>query len=404
MTSPWSINPVSSVTIPTGAGPNDAAIFISGTTDLPPCMQADFVAAVFYRPYNAAEPAPTPDAPSYFTGVLTTGFPGHTDIWEGFSRYDPSDGECDFTVWHSIVGEWDTQPGQMESVQENYKTDQMDFGFIYYDEGIHVVVDGEFSANVITGGLFGSYGGDVHITTDNVNPAFIEVTENGIFLDATGDAGDIVNVIADGIITVQSDSDDIDLTAPDPTGGIYLSASDVVVIDGDNDLYMFSNGDLSVVIGGWFSVAAGLMVIGCDIDWAGSTSVSNDQAALISTAAVAYSLSATVCGVAFVAPPSGKVSLHWSANLDCTAAGFFALCTAEVRVGGTVGAGAVFLAANDVNALWQQGTDGLRYGTSKLVGGLTPGTTYNVSLWQRSNNVANTAQFVNREVYVTPEL
>src|SRR5690242_13552472 len=55
---------------------------------------------------------------------------------------------------------------------------------------------------------------------------------------------------------------------------------------------------------------------------------------------------ATVCGVAFTAPPSGKVIINWSTSLSNGSSPNVAQCSPAVRTGSSVGAGTVFLAAD----------------------------------------------------------
>lgn len=142
------------------------------------------------------------------------------------------------------------------------------------------------------------------------------------------------------------------------------------------------------------------------LDYGGSASTSDDEGAL-STTNTSYALqgnvvAGTIIGSAFVAPPSGFVWVHLNAGMDNTTAAGQALMSYEIRAGNVVGSGTVFQAASDARAITLTNTDGDRVGLSRLVTGLTPGTTYNVSGWHRSSAGANTAAFASRFLGVQP--
>jgi hypothetical protein len=85
------------------------------------------------------------------------------------------------------------------------------------------------------------------------------------------------------------------------------------------------------------------------------------------------------CGFSFVAPGTGKVWAKVSAHMETNTADSCYLGF-EIRAGGTVGSGTVFLAAAVDSAAGVGGVVGARTGNTreKLVTGLTPGTTYNI--------------------------
>jgi hypothetical protein len=105
------------------------------------------------------------------------------------------------------------------------------------------------------------------------------------------------------------------------------------------------------------------------------------------------------CGVVFVAPTTGRVVIHTSAQIvnSTTAATRVA---PVVRTGGTIGSGTVVQAGIDGNAVVVQGTNSIRLGTSVLISGLTPGDTYNVRLEHRVTTGTGTASL--RTVVVDP--
>lgn len=107
------------------------------------------------------------------------------------------------------------------------------------------------------------------------------------------------------------------------------------------------------------------------------------------------------CGVAFVAPTSGRVCLDYSCNIRNSTTATSAM-TPVVREGGTVGSGTTFLAANDDFAVivLPGSYENCFGGRRKLVEGLTPYATYNVRLEHRVS--AGTGTLARRSVTVAP--
>jgi hypothetical protein len=113
---------------------------------------------------------------------------------------------------------------------------------------------------------------------------------------------------------------------------------------------------------------------------------SDQQNTLGTTTSTSYTATltgGTACGLAFVAPPSGIVFVHSVVDqtITATAYGFSAI---EVRTGGIIGAGGVFLAALDSNALRHADPNFVRACVITPVVGLTPGSTYNVRLLHKA--------------------
>jgi hypothetical protein len=115
------------------------------------------------------------------------------------------------------------------------------------------------------------------------------------------------------------------------------------------------------------------------------------------------------CGVAFVAPISGRVMIHWTVALDIVSGtNAVAYCSPVVRTGGTVGSGSVVLPAADNNSRRVSrssvGTDDggsrNRSGASYLLESLTAGNTYNVRLEHRVTS--QTGEMFHRAVQVVP--
>lgn len=110
----------------------------------------------------------------------------------------------------------------------------------------------------------------------------------------------------------------------------------------------------------------------------------------------------TACGVAFVAPKSGKVLiLNNCALFD--ASGGFVYCSFAVKTGATIGSGTDVVAASDDNAITSQlNFTTMRMGISKLVTGLTEGASYNAQ--QQFRRQSSTGTFHSKELIVQPQL
>lgn len=107
----------------------------------------------------------------------------------------------------------------------------------------------------------------------------------------------------------------------------------------------------------------------------------------------AMTVSAAVVGHSFVAPASGNVRLGWGANcFHSLASGSTMFIGASVAQGATVGSGTVVSAITDASSLQANGTSVLPGYKSRLVTGLTPGSTYNMFLlWHESGGGTATA-------------
>jgi hypothetical protein len=105
-------------------------------------------------------------------------------------------------------------------------------------------------------------------------------------------------------------------------------------------------------------------------------------------------------GLSFVAPASGKAKIDYGMVAAASSATQIAYATIRVRTGGTVGSGTDVLDASTDNwAISVAGDLVTGTGRTKLVTGLTAGSTYNVQMLYRSSSGA--ATFVGREVVVT---
>lgn len=133
-----------------------------------------------------------------------------------------------------------------------------------------------------------------------------------------------------------------------------------------------------------------------------ATVSSRDNTARTTTSAAFTSTltPATICGVTFIAPASGKVEV--AVSCDVTASGAspaFACASPAVRQGGTIGSGTpVLTAAFDYSVIGYGG--GTRGGVVTQVSGLTPGANYNACFEHVSS--VGTATFRWREIIVRP--
>lgn len=90
----------------------------------------------------------------------------------------------------------------------------------------------------------------------------------------------------------------------------------------------------------------------------------------------------------FVAPPSGKVKVHWDCKMrSASDAAAVLLSSFIIRAGATPGSGTIFRDASDPPAIQHTGTTDQGAGRSRMVSGLTPGATYNAQMvWRRSGS------------------
>jgi len=113
----------------------------------------------------------------------------------------------------------------------------------------------------------------------------------------------------------------------------------------------------------------------------------------------------TIAGVAFIAPPSGRVFVECSAAASNDTAGDYALVDFQVRQGSTINSGTVVRATNENTAgVIRSSTAGLQATivSSDVVTGLTAGSAYNVTMAFRQG-VGGTASFNRRKAIVIPQ-
>lgn len=110
-------------------------------------------------------------------------------------------------------------------------------------------------------------------------------------------------------------------------------------------------------------------------------------------------------GIAFTAPPSGKVAIDVTCGAFNNTIGSFTLTSFEVRTGNLVGLGAVVQASDENTASQFQSAAVNQPGQHHVIGtvaGLIPGTLYNACITCRVT--ANTGSWNRRLIRVTPAL
>jgi hypothetical protein len=85
-------------------------------------------------------------------------------------------------------------------------------------------------------------------------------------------------------------------------------------------------------------------------------------------------------GVAFTAPPSGKVKVHWACGVQNSGSGGtnYTLMAFQVKTGTTIGSGTTIQSASDSLCIENVGVNEMDAGRTSMVV-LTPGLSYNVS-------------------------
>lgn len=107
----------------------------------------------------------------------------------------------------------------------------------------------------------------------------------------------------------------------------------------------------------------------------------------------------TACGCLFSVPSSGIVRIFNTAQMSNSTANY-CFASPQVRTGGTIGSGTVILTASDDEALTMNGTVAFRMTATRIIPGLTPGSTYNVQ--QLVKVGGGTGTFVRKMLEVSP--
>lgn len=149
-----------------------------------------------------------------------------------------------------------------------------------------------------------------------------------------------------------------------------------------------------------------LTVVG-DINWgASATGVEAHLAGPISNLSASF----VYLGlwVPFVAPPSGKVNIHWSGRLYIGVLNAIAYVGYELRTGSTNGGGSVVSghSASIERCIEARGAANMVYslGRSKLATGLTPNASYHIRIGHGSSDASGATESSNLDVSVTMEI
>lgn len=149
------------------------------------------------------------------------------------------------------------------------------------------------------------------------------------------------------------------------------------------------------------TIGAGNIIYASDVLM---TQVSNADTTARTTTSASFTTvlsPAQICGVAFTAPPSGKVTIAFNCGVQNSSSPQLSVCSFRIREGSTVGSGTSFYAPDDGRAITSLAY--VRGGASEPVTGLTPGAVYNVALEHRVAS-SGTGTFSNRSVTVLPSL
>lgn len=131
------------------------------------------------------------------------------------------------------------------------------------------------------------------------------------------------------------------------------------------------------------------------------TGAQDSQATSGTTTSTTYTATltgGTACGLAFVAPASGKVLIANSMLLVQSTGSQIAYCTIRVRTGSSIGSGSDVVAAADNNSITAVAVFVTGIGRVIPVSGLTPGASYNVQQLFRVS--ANTGTYSGKSLSV----
>ncbi len=130
----------------------------------------------------------------------------------------------------------------------------------------------------------------------------------------------------------------------------------------------------------------------------------NDGTDIVGFSNTTFASGSPVVGVAFTAPTTGRVWVHWQARFNPTSA-VSAQVGFALRTGATLGVGTLIQDGLNENCLESPPVSGgggrVQGGTSYLVTDLTPGTVYNVVVCHRMT-AAGTGTVFARSIGVSP--
>jgi hypothetical protein len=186
------------------------------------------------------------------------------------------------------------------------------------------------------------------------------------------------------------------------TAWVYISA--VQVVSATSDITAPYNGQMAFVTNNFslFVYRSSTATWSRYPDSSTPQSTQNTSGTTSSTSFTTTLTSGTACGVAFVAPPSGKVMItNQMQGGNSVPASAQSVCTIRVCTGNVVGSGSVFgsFSASIVNGVTFATAVNAGACRRTLVSGLTPLSDYNVQQWFEVVG-ASTGTFVNKELIV----
>lgn len=130
--------------------------------------------------------------------------------------------------------------------------------------------------------------------------------------------------------------------------------------------------------------------------------VTATDAGAVSTASTTFTNLAGDPGVAFTAPPSGRVLVSIGSAFDGNAADTWSMMGFQIRTGSVVGSGTIVYAANDNDACGTMGTNDAAIGRTTLVTSLIAGSPYNAQALYKRFSGSGTAFYARRTISVIP--
>lgn len=112
--------------------------------------------------------------------------------------------------------------------------------------------------------------------------------------------------------------------------------------------------------------------------------------------------SSNIAGYVFVAPNSQNIMVFWGAGISVTSQ--FGLMAFEIRTGGTLGSGTIVQAASDNIQCQGTATSETTSSNSKLVTGLSAGSTYNIRAMYRTQAGGVTGTYNRPHISHIPQL
>jgi hypothetical protein len=246
--------------------------------------------------------------------------------------------------------------------------------------------------------------------TDNIN-RINQLNNNWSILDSAVGVTECTSVTRPATPfpgQILRETDTLNVKFRNAANSAWVTANSIPIVSNTSDVTVPTNGQIVFSLGGGFSLWVYQSSASAWLRYPSDLVVNDFQGAAgtagttTSTTYTTTLTGGTACGVAFVAPPSGKVAITNQAQLACNATTNAALCTIEVRTGSTVGSGTIFLGTGDNNAVYASTTGGTLTTRRTIVSGLSAQGNYNVRQYFRGNGTTPTGYFTTKELIVEP--